>query len=153
MDLLERRRIEASVLVPLIRAFQAEFGEERTNEIVGRTIRDIARAQGQADRKNQQVRTMEDLANRAGNGVLKEGSLIVDVVEQTPDHYGFNVTTCKFVQMYEELGARDLGPLLSCGRDFAYFQGLAPDVAFERTQTRMQGAEYCDFRFAREEGA
>lgn len=150
MDLLERRRIEASVLVPLIRAFQAEFGEERTNEVVGRTIRELARAQGEADRKNQQVRTMEDLANRAGNGVLKEGSLIVDVVEQTPERYGFNVTACKFVQMYEELGASDLGPLLSCGRDFAYFEGLAPDVAFERTQTRMEGADWCDFRFERE---
>ena len=27
------------------------------------------------------------------------------------------------------------------------FEGLAPDMAFTRTQTRMEGAEYCDFRY------
>ena len=150
LPLLERRRIEAGVLVPLIRAFQAEFGEERVNELVGKTIREVARAQGEADRQRQQIRTMDDLAARTQAGPLKEGSLIVDVVEQTPDRYGFNVTTCKFVEMYESLGARDLGPLLSCGRDFAYFEGLAPGVAFSRTQTRMEGAAFCDFRYRRE---
>ena len=150
LPLLERRRIEAGVLVPLIRAFQAEFGEERVNELVGKTIRDVARAQGEADRLRQQIRTMDDLAVRTQAGPLKEGSLVVDVVEQTPERYGFNVTTCKFVEMYESLGARDLGPLLSCGRDFAYFEGLAPGVAFSRTQTRMEGAEYCDFRYRRD---
>ena len=150
LPLLERRRIEAGVLVPLIRAFQAEFGEQRVNELVGKTIREIAQAQGVADRQRQQIRTMDDLAVRTQAGPLKEGSLIVDVVEQTPERYGFNVTTCKFVEIYESLGARDLGPLLSCGRDFAYFEGLAPGVAFRRSQTRMEGADHCDFRYQRD---
>ena len=147
LPLLERRRLEAGVLVPLIRAFQVEFGEERVNELVGKTIRDIARSQGEADRERQQIRTMDDLAARTQAGPFKEGSLIVEVVEQTPERYGFDVTTCKFVEMYESLGARDLGPLLSCGRDFAYYEGLAPGVAFTRTQTRMEGADHCDFRY------
>ncbi|MCZ2110234.1 MAG: L-2-amino-thiazoline-4-carboxylic acid hydrolase [Dehalococcoidia bacterium] len=147
LPLLERRRIEAAVLVPLIRAFQTEFGEERTNEIVGRTIREIAHAQGVADRDRLQIRNMDDLAARSLKGPTSDGSLVVDVVEQTPERYGFNVTTCKFVEMYEELGAGDLGPLLSCGRDFAYFEGLAPGVTFSRTQTRMEGAAHCDFRY------
>ena len=149
LPLLERRRIEAGVLVPIIRAMQAEFGEERVNEVVGRTIREIARAQGEAVRDRQKVETMADLAAVNARGPLGEGSLIVDVVEQNDERYGFNVTRCKFVEMYEEMGARDLGPLLSCGRDFAYFEGLAPGVAFDRTQTRMQGAEFCDFRYRR----
>jgi predicted ArsR family transcriptional regulator len=149
LPLLERRRIEAGVLVPIIRAMQAEFGEERVNEVVGRTIREIARAQGEAVRDRQKVETMADLAAVNARGPLGEGSLIVDVVEQSDERYGFNVTRCKFVEMYEEMGARDLGPLLSCGRDFAYFEGLAPGVAFDRTQTRMQGAEFCDFRYRR----
>jgi hypothetical protein len=148
LPLLERRRIEAGVLVPLIRAFQAEFGTERVNEIVGKTIREIARGQGEADRERQQIRTMDDLAARTQAGPFKEGSLLVDVVEQTPERYGFDVTECKFVQMYEEIGARDLGRLLSCSRDFAYFEGLAPNVQFARTQTRMEGADHCDFRYS-----
>jgi hypothetical protein len=148
LPLLERRRLEAAVLVPIIRAMQAEFGEARVNEVVGKTIRDIARAQGAAEREHHSIDTVSAVAERTTNGVLREGSLIVDVVEQDDERFGFNVTRCKFVEMYEEMGARDLGPLLSCGRDFAYFEGLAPGLDFDRTQTRMQGAPFCDFRYA-----
>ena len=127
---------------------QAEFGEERVNEVVGKTIQDIARQQGEATRAAGNIDTMSALADRFKNGVLREGSLMVDVVENDEAHFGFNVTRCKFMEMYEEMGARDLGFLLSCGRDFAMFEGMAPDLAFDRTQTRMQGASHCDFRYA-----
>ena len=147
LSLLERRRLEAGVLVPVIRAMQAEFGEERVNEVVGRTIKEIARAQGEEARRAGNIDTMQALANRFQNGVLREGSLIVDVVENDEARFGFNVTRCKFMEMYEEMGARDLGFLLSCNRDFAMFEGMAPGLAFDRTQTRMEGASYCDFRY------
>jgi hypothetical protein len=135
------------VLVPVIRAMQAEFGEERVNEVVGKTIRDIAFAQGKEARRTGNIDSMAALANRFQNGVLREGSLIVDVVENDERAFGFNVTRCKFMEMYEEMGARDLGFLLSCNRDFAMFEGMAPELAFDRTQTRMQGASHCDFRY------
>lgn len=147
LTLLERRRIEAGVLVPLIRAMQAEFGEERVNEVVARTIRDIARAQGEAAARDGGIDSMAKVAERFRNGVLREGSLLVDIVEDDEAHFGFNVNRCKFMEMYEELGARDLGFLLSCNRDFAMFEGMAPGLAFERTQTRMEGAPFCDFRY------
>lgn len=149
LPLLERRRIEAGVLVPLIRAMQAEFGPERVNEVVARTIRSVARAQGEAERQRAGARTLGDVAVRLQTSVLAEGSLFVDVVEQSDERFGFNVTRCKFMEMYEEMGARDLGFLLSCNRDFAFFEGMAPGLAFTRTQTRMEGAPYCDFRYAK----
>ena len=149
LPLLERRRVEAGVLIPLIRAMQAEFGEERVNEVVGKAIRDIARAQGEAVARSTNVRSVADVASRLESTVLAEGSLIVDVVERTDERFGFNVTRCKFMEMYEEMGARDLGFLLSCNRDFAMFGGLAPKLRFNRTQTRMEGAEFCDFRYAK----
>jgi len=147
LTLLERRRLEAGVLVPVIRAMQAEFGEEHVNEVVGRTIKEIARAQGEDARRAGNIDSMPALSERFQNGVLREGSLIVDVVEDDEVRFGFNVTRCKFMEMYEEMGARDLGFLLSCNRDFAMFEGMAPDLDFARTQTRMQGATHCDFRY------
>jgi predicted ArsR family transcriptional regulator len=147
LTLLERRRIEAGVLVPLIRAMQAEFGEERVNAVVAATIRGIARAQGEAERERAGITTMQQLSDRMTNGVLREGSLVVDVVEQDDRRFGFNVTRCRFMEMYEEMGAGDLGFLLSCNRDFASFEGLAPEMEFSRTQTRMEGAGHCDFRY------
>ena len=149
LPLLERRRLEAAVLIPVIRAMQAEFGEEKVNQVVGDAIRDIARAQGEKLREHSRIESIPQLAAQMvdGPGPLSEGSLTVEVVERDETHFGFNVTRCKFVEMYEQMGARDLGFLLSCGRDFAMFEGMAPDVTFERTQTRMQGAEFCDFRY------
>ncbi len=147
LTLLERRRIEAGVLVPIIRAMQAEFGEEAVNRVVGEAIKDIARSQGEAERERAHIDSVEALGDRMTNGVLREGSLIVDVIEQDETRFGFNVTRCKFKEMYEEMGAGDLGFLLSCNRDFAMFEGLAPNLDFQRTQTRMQGADYCDFRY------
>lgn len=152
LPLLERRRLEAAVLIPVIRAMQAEFGEASVNRVVGDAIRGIARAQGEKQRERLKIESVAELAVQMvdGPGPLSEGSLTVEVVERDATHFGFNVTRCQFMEMYEELGARDLGFLLSCGRDFAMFEGLAPDVTFERTQTRMQGADFCDFRYRKE---
>lgn len=149
LPLLERRRIEAGVLVPIIRAMQAEFGEERVNEVVARTIRCLARAQGEADRERLHVESLGDVAARLRQGPLGEGSLVAEVLEESPDRFAFNVTRCRFKEMYAELGAADMGFLLSCNRDFAYFEGLAPGLGFARTQTLMEGAGLCDFRYTR----
>jgi predicted ArsR family transcriptional regulator len=149
LPLLERRKMEAAVLVPVIRAMQAAFGEAKVNEVVGKAIRDIARAQGEKARERAKIETIPQLAAQMvdGPGPLSEGSLTVEVVQRDDTHFGFDVKRCQFMEMYEEMGARDLGFLLSCGRDFAMFEGMAPDVTFERTQTRMQGADFCDFRY------
>ena len=149
LPLLERRKMEAAVLVPVIRAMQAEFGEAKVNEVVGKAIRDIARAQGEKTRERAKIESMSQLAVVMvdGPGPLSEGSLTVEVVQRDETHFGFDVKRCQFMEMYEAMGARDLGFLLSCGRDFAMFEGMAPDVTFERTQTRMQGADFCDFRY------
>ena len=45
------------------------------------------------------------------------------------------------------MGVPELGFLLSCGRDFALTEGMSPDMELTRTQTIMQGAAHCDFRF------
>jgi hypothetical protein len=51
--------------------------------------------------------------------------------------------------MYRELGIPELGALLSCSRDFALVEGFNPQVKRPGTQTNMEGASHCDFRFVR----
>ena len=51
--------------------------------------------------------------------------------------------------MYRALGIPELGEVLSCQRDGALIDGFAPDVRFTRSQTLMQGAPCCDFRYTR----
>jgi hypothetical protein len=51
------------------------------------------------------------------------------------------------------LGEPELGFLLVCTADFATAEGFGPDVRLTRTQTIMQGADHCDFRYRRDDGA
>ena len=63
------------------------------------------------------------------------------------DHFDMNVTRCAYAELMERLGARDIGPLLICNADFAMAERAGLEL--ERTQTRMQGAAHCDFRYRR----
>jgi hypothetical protein len=61
--------------------------------------------------------------------------------------FEFNVTRCRFAEMYRSLGLADLGPILSCSRDGRMIDGFNPAIGFTRTQTLMEGATHCDFRY------
>lgn len=144
LPLLERREIEAGVIAPLFRAFAAEFGEERAREIVGGVIRDLARQAGCAA-----AATGTDLAHlKAAVAKWTEGgALELTVLRDDADAFEFDVTRCRFAEMYTRLGLADLGGLLSCSRDAAMIEGFNPEIAFRRTQTIMGGATHCDFRY------
>jgi hypothetical protein len=51
--------------------------------------------------------------------------------------------------MYRALGIPELGAVLSCNRDASLIEGFNPEVRFVRTQTIMQGAPCCDFRYTK----
>ena len=149
IGVLTRREIEARILAPMIHAFAAEFGRERVIEIAKRVIVEIARQQGRA------------LADQVGGGTLahfvgskdawvKGGALETDILRVTDTTYDFNVTRCRYAEMYRALGIPELGSVLSCGRDFALGEGFNPDLKLTRTQTIMEGAPFCDFRYRME---
>ena len=70
----------------------------------------------------------------------------IEVLEQDKSKMDFNVTRCRYAEMYEEMGLRDIGHLLSCSRDADFCTGFNPDIDFERNKTIMKGASHCDFR-------
>jgi hypothetical protein len=146
LSLLQQREIEAKVVGPLIRGFAAEIGTVRALEIVRGVIVNLAHEAG------------AELAGRLGEASLEAfargverwkegGALEIDLLEETPERLSFNVTRCKYAEMYRALGLADLGGSLSCQRDFALIEGFNPDITLERTQTLMEGASHCDFRF------
>jgi hypothetical protein len=72
----------------------------------------------------------------------------MDVVRQTPEHWDFNITGCRYADFFRQLGEPDLGALL-CEQDIHLTDVVGrPDVTLERTQTIMKGAKYCDFRWS-----
>ena len=65
------------------------------------------------------------------------------------DKLSFKVTRCQYAEFYKQLGLPELGRLFHCNRDFAMVEGFSPSLTLKRTQTIMEGASYCDFRFQR----
>jgi hypothetical protein len=146
IGVLKRREIEARILAPLINAFAEEFGRERVIEIAKRVIVEIARQQGKA--LAEQVGG-DTLAHFAGSkdAWVKGGALETEILQVTDTAYDFNVTRCRYAEMYRALGIPELGGVLSCGRDFALGEGFNPHMKLTRTQTIMEGAPFCDFRY------
>lgn len=149
MAVIDRRRIEAMVLGPMLRAFQAEFGVEKTNEIATAVITKLARGQGAEFAKGIGANGLEDYAANK-DAWRRHGALEVEIIESDAERYSFDVTRCKYAEMYAELGYGDLGAIFSCTRDFEFAAGFNPNVKLERTQTIMQGAPRCDFRYSME---
>ena len=71
------------------------------------------------------------------------------MLELTEERYSFNVSRCRYAEMYRVLGQADLGAALSCNRDYSPIEGFNPEVQLTREQTIMQGAPCCTFRYAR----
>jgi hypothetical protein len=145
LPLLQQREIEAGVIAPLFRAFAAEVGDERARAIVGGVIRTLAKQAGCAAA----VAHGSDIAQlkRVVEKWTEAGALELTVLRDDPGAFEFNVTRCRFAEMYARLGLADLGGLLSCERDAAMIDGFNPQIAFTRTQTIMGGASHCDFRY------
>jgi hypothetical protein len=146
LPLLEQREIEARIVGPLVRAFAVEVGMERALAIVGQVIRDLARQSGGELALLLADNTLDGFA-RTLDRWRENGALRIEVLEQTPEKLSFNVTRCRYAEMYHALGLADLGASLSCQRDFALAQGFNSEIHLERSQTIMEGAPFCDFRF------
>ncbi len=147
ISLLQQRGIEAEVLIPFIRRLEAELGVERAHAVAAEVIAEIARQQG---RQVAEALGREDLG---GFTEVKDswggagGDLQIETLRQDGERLEFNVVGCRFAEMYRRMGAADLGFLLSCGRDFALSEGYSDALHLDRTQTIMQGAAFCDFRY------
>lgn len=146
IGVLRRRAIEARVLAPVVAAMAKEFGAERVHAVLREAIVAIARGQGAA------------LASVSGGCGLAEfygtldrwttdDALHLEVLARSDDQLAFNVTRCRYAEMYRELGIPELGAILSCSRDAALIEGFNPAVRLTRTQTILGGATHCDFRY------
>ncbi|MEP7380486.1 MAG: L-2-amino-thiazoline-4-carboxylic acid hydrolase [Gemmatimonadota bacterium] len=147
IGVLNRRLIEARILAPMLQAFAAEVGEARALAIVREVVTSVARRQG------------AELADAAGGDSLAhfagtldhwtaDDALHLEVLDAPESEFAFNVTRCRYAEMYRELGIPELGAILSCSRDAALIDGFNPGVELERTQTIMGGASHCDFRYS-----
>jgi hypothetical protein len=150
LPLIEQVKIQAQVLVPLVKALQDELGQERANAIVRTALGDLFRGYGEKWWRAQGARDFEEKMASTFEMFAAGDALAYEVVSTSPDAFAVNVTECRYAEFYNKIGAPELGFLLTCSADFAHAEGFGAGVQLTRTQTIMQGASHCDFRYARQ---
>jgi hypothetical protein len=148
IPVIERAKIQAEVLVPLVKELQAELGEARANAIVRKALGNLYRQLGEKFWQSRKAPDLGDNMASAFDKFAAGNALDYQVVRQTPDAFEVNITGCRYAKFYNELGVPELGFLLVCSSDFPMAEGFGADVTLKRTQTIMQGASHCDFRYA-----
>jgi predicted ArsR family transcriptional regulator len=148
LSLLDKTRIQAQVLVPVLRALRAELGKEKADAIVRQALRDWSKqlfaavgdsVEGSARRKWAAMHTaMADIT---------EQDVTVEMRRQDKEALEFDITHCRFAEFFRALGEPELGALLICETDFDIAAAGEGAVAFTRDQTLMQGAPSCTFRY------
>jgi predicted ArsR family transcriptional regulator len=150
IGVLTRREVEARLLAPLVEALGAEFGRERVVAVLRDAIIQIALEQGA-----QLVETMggDSLHHFAESLQFwqKDDAMEIELLAHDDDRFDFNVRRCRYAEMYRALGIPELGAVLSCNRDQALIEGFSDQIELTRTQTIMEGAGCCDFRYRRKQ--
>jgi L-2-amino-thiazoline-4-carboxylic acid hydrolase-like protein len=147
IPLIEQIKIQAQVLVPLVKTLQAELGEEQANGLVRKALGDLYRKYGETWWQAQGAHDLGETLAAAFDSFAAGDALDYEVLKKAPDAFEVNVTACRYARFYNEIGVPELGFLLVCSSDFPMAEGLGAQVQLTRTQTIMQGASHCDFRY------
>lgn len=150
LPLLQRREVEARILAPVIDALGERFGRDAVLEELSETIKRLAAEHGAQLAASLGSNDLADL-QRVLAVWKNDGALETDQLRDDEEGFDFNVTRCRFAEMYHRLGIPELGPILSCNRDFCFAEGFNPAMKLSRTQTIMEGATHCDFRFRKDD--
>jgi hypothetical protein len=148
IGILRQRTIEAAFAKGVFEEMAAELGEARAKEILSRAVIKMAKAAGaEWAKKAPEGRT--DLATFEATMAAwtRDDALRIEVVKRTETEFHFNVTRCRYAETYKAMGIGHLGASLSCNRDGTFCEGYDPRLKLTRTQTIMEGATHCDFRY------
>ena len=148
LSLLDKTRVQAQVLVPVLRALRAALGKEKADAIVKEALRGWSRdlfadigdgVEGSPRRKWAAMHTaMADITER---------DVAVEMRRKDKEALEFDITQCRFADFFRALGEPELGALLICETDFDIAAAGGGEVSFTREQTIMKGAPSCTFRY------
>ena len=147
IPLMEQREIEAQLAAALIESYANELGRTKAIALARKSIQSLAEKAGRQMATKMGGHSLTELARVVREVWAREDALEISFLNVTPNVLAFDVHRCRYAELYERLGIRDLGVHLSCCRDGAFARGFNPALRMERTRTIMEGAATCDFRF------
>ncbi len=147
MPMIEKRRIEAELVRDFYDVLQRSMSKPEAQDIIRAAIAASAIRQGKA--LAAELEKTPDLADFDSQSApwYANDALEREVLHSTADALDYNITRCAYAAMYKQMGLGEIGHLLSCNRDAAFCEGYSKDMELTRTQTIMEGADHCDFRY------
>jgi hypothetical protein len=153
LPIIERRRIEAELLKEIYEALAERYGKDEAKQLISETVRRSSIAQAaQFAAQAQGGTSLQSFIDIQSNWTAGS-ALEIEPVYRDDSHFDFNVTRCRYAEMYKAMGLGEIGGLLSCNRDGSFCEGYDPKLKMTRTQTIMEGASHCDFRYRYEADA
>ena len=147
VSFLDKAKIQAQVLVPVMRALRDELGKERADALVKHALSGWSRQMfAEIGKDIEGGRRRWSKMQGALNDISKVG---VDSTEPVKDagKLEFDVTRCRYAEFFKALNEPELGALLMCSTDFDIAATSDGEVTLTREQTIMQGAPSCTFRY------
>jgi L-2-amino-thiazoline-4-carboxylic acid hydrolase len=148
LSLLDKTRIQAQVLVPVLRALRLELGKEKADAIVKQALRDWSRELFAAIGDGIEGSPRRKWAAIQGPwGEVSGKEVAFEIRRHDHEALEIDVTHCRFAEFFRALGEPELGALLVCEADFDIAATGGSEVSLTRDQTLMQGAPSCTFRY------
>jgi fumarate reductase iron-sulfur subunit len=144
---LMRREIQAPIAACLIREYSRVLGAGMALETAADAVRGDALAAGRNMAEKFGGCSMKELGRVLRELWAEDGALEYRILEENERTLNFDVTRCRYAELFDRLDMKDIGAHLTCVRDEPFIAGFNPSIKFERTQTIMEGKEFCDFRF------
>jgi hypothetical protein len=148
ISLLDKTRIQAQVLVPVLRALRAEVGREKADALVTKALREWSKelfAAVGATIEGSPRRKWAAMQGAYNDVSAKE--VTFDILRHDDEALDIDVTSCRFAEFFRALGEPELGSLLVCAGDTDIATAGEGQVSLDRAQTLMQGASSCTFRY------
>jgi predicted ArsR family transcriptional regulator len=148
LSLLDKTRIQAQILAPLLRTLRSELGRERADALVRQALRGWSKqlfaaiGDGVAGSPRRKWAAMH-----TAMAEMTERDVTVEMRRHDKEALEFDITHCRFAEFFRALDEPELGALLVCATDFDIAAAGGSDVTFTRDQTIMQGAPSCTFRY------
>ena len=148
VSLLDKTRIQAQVLVPVLRALRTELGKDKADAMMKQALRDWSKQlfagigdsiEGSPRRK---WATMQSALNEVSAREVE-----FEILRHDKEVLEIDVTRCRFAEFFRALGEPELGSLLICETDFDIAPAGEGEVSLDRAQTIMGGAPSCTFRY------
>ncbi len=152
LPIIERRRIEAELLKEVYETLSERYGKDEAKKLIAESVRRSSMRQAAQFAALAESGTNLQSFIEIQSNWTAENALEIEPVYRDERRFEFNVTRCRYAEMYKQMGLGEIGGLLSCNRDGSFCEGYDPKLKMTRTQTIMEGADHCDFRYHYESG-